>query len=268
MITRRGFLGAALAAAADIPLVDYHAHIDRAVPLERALEISSERGVKFGILEHAGTRENKYAGLIYDDATLQAYLDKLEGKPVYKGIQAEGLDWMTCFSKRLAAKLDYVLTDALTLPDRNGVRVELWRPGVKVEDSREFMERYVAFHVEIMKREPIDILANPTFLPACLEARFEELWTPACMKAVIDAAAKYRVAVEINSRYKLPRLPFLKMARRAGLRFSFGSNMHGPEVGDIGYGLEMARELGLARRDLFTPAPPGSKPIERRTFAA
>jgi histidinol phosphatase-like PHP family hydrolase len=256
----------ALAAPADIPLVDYHAHIDRVVTLERAIEISKQRGVKFGILEHAGTKANKYAGLVYDDATLKAYLDKLEGKPVYKGVQAEGLDWMTCFSKKLVAKLDYVLTDALTLPDRNGVRVELWRPGVKVEDSREFMERYVAFHVEIMKREPVDILANPTFLPACLETRFDELWTPARMKAVIDAAAKYRVAIEINSRYKLPRRPFLKMARQAGVRFSFGSNWHGPEVGNIGYGLEVARELGLTRKHMFTPAAPGSKPIETRTY--
>ena len=24
----------------------------------------------------------------------------LAGKPVFRGIQAEGLDWMTCFSKR------------------------------------------------------------------------------------------------------------------------------------------------------------------------
>ncbi len=257
---------AALAAPADIPLVDYHAHIDRIVPLERAIEISKQRGVKFGILEHAGTKANKYAGLIYDDATLQAYLDKLEGKPVYKGIQAEGLDWMTCFSKDLVAKLDYVLTDALTLPDRSGARVELWRPGVTVEDSREFMDRYVAFHVEIMRREPIDILANPTFLPACLEARFDELWTPARMKAVIDAAAKYRVAIEINSRFKLPRMPFLKMARQAGLRFSFGSNQHGPEVGNIGYGLDMARALGLTRKDIFTPAARGKKPIQTRNF--
>ena len=256
----------ALAAPADIPLVDYHAHIDRNVPLERALEISKQRGVKFGILEHAGTKENKYTGLLYDDATLKAYLDKLEGKPVYKGIQAEGLDWMTCFSKDLVARLDYVLTDALTLPERNGVRVELWRPGVKVEDSREFMERYVAFHIEIMKREPIDILANPTFLPACLETRFDELWTPARMKAVIDAAVKYRVAIEINSRFKLPRMPFLKMARQAGLRFSFGSNWHGPEVGNIGYGLEMVRELGLTRKNMFAPAAPGSKPIQTRKF--
>ncbi len=86
------------------------------------------------------------------------------------------------------------------------------------------------------------------------------------MKAVIDAAAKCRVAIEINSRFKLPRMPFLKMARQAGLRFSFGSNQHGPEVGNIEYGVEMARALALTRKDMFTPAVQGRKPIQMRKF--
>jgi len=271
-ISRRGFLASAAAALSQpgpgFPLVDYHVHLDRVVTLDKALELSKQRGVKFGIVEHAGTRDNKYAGLLSSDADMKRYIAMLEGKPVYKGIQAEGLDWMTCFSKEVVAQLDYVLSDALTFPEKNGQRVELWRPSVKVDDPQDFMERYTDFNVQVIAREPIDILANPTFLPASIEKEFDALWTPARMKRIIDAAVRHRVAIEINSRYRLPRIAFLKLAKRAGVKFSFGSNIHGLDVGRLDYCLEMVKELGLTRKDIFTPAPPGSKPIQRRKFAS
>ena len=93
------------------------------------VERSRETGVKFGIVEHAGTKANRYPHLISNDEQMTAYLAKLEGKPVLRGIQAEGVDWMTCFSKETLAKLDYVLSDALTLPEKNGSRTEIWRLG-------------------------------------------------------------------------------------------------------------------------------------------
>jgi histidinol phosphatase-like PHP family hydrolase len=253
--------------SAGFPLVDYHVHLDSVVTLERALQISNERGVKFGIVEHAGTRENPYPGMLNDDDDLRKYLEKLSGKPVLKGIQAEGLDWMTCFSQERVAQLDYVLTDALTFPDKSGQRIRLWNPGVKFADKQDFMERYVAFHVEIMAKEPIDIMANPTLLPTSMQTDHDTLWTSERMKKIIDAAVKYRVAIEINSRYSLPRLAFLQIAKQAGVRFSFGSNIHGPGVGQLDYCLQAAKELGLKREHMFTPAPKGKKPIEVRKFA-
>jgi len=286
-LTRRQFLGGALAggalsasalalrvgnalghgAVSDIPLVDYHVHLDGVVTLEKALQLSKERGVKFGIVEHAGTRENRYPGLLSTDEDLKRYIAKLEGKPVYKGIQAEGLDWMTCFSRELVGQLDYVLSDALTFPEKNGQRVELWRPSVKIDDKQDFMERYTDFNVRVMAHEPIDILANPTFLPDCLKDEFDPLWTKERMNRVINAATKYKVAIELNTRYRLPRISFLRMAKDAGVKFSFGSNIHGLDVGKLDYAVEVIRDLGLTRKDIFVPAPAGKKPIQIRKFA-
>lgn len=254
-------------ADADYPLVDYHVHLDDVVTLEKALQLSKERGVKFGIVEHAGTKENKYPGLLSTDEDLKRYIDMLEGKPVLKGIQAEGLDWMNCFSKALVAQLDYVLSDALTFPEKNGKRVELWHLGVKVDDKQDFMERYTDFNVQVIALEPLDIIANPTFLPECIAREYDTLWTPKRMKKIIDAGVKHNVAIEINSRYRLPSLIFLKMAKDAGAKFSFGSNIHGLDVGKLDYCLEAAKELELKRKDIFTPAPRGRKPIEIRQFA-
>jgi hypothetical protein len=278
MITRREFtaaLAGSAAAAEEFPLVDYHVHLDEQITLEKALEISQRRGVRFGIVEHAGKPELGYRGMLSTDGDLRGWLDKLAGKPVYRGIQAEGLDWIECFSPALVAELDYVLQDALTVPQRvfrgtggDEPLIKLWTPAAKtLEDPQGFMDRYVDFHVELMRRAPIDILANPTFLPAAIAKDHAVLWTQERMEKIIEAALRYGVAVEINSRYRLPTETFLRIARKAGVKFSFGSNIHGPDVGRLDYCVEMARQLGLTRRDLFAPAPPGQKPIQRRARA-
>jgi histidinol phosphatase-like PHP family hydrolase len=278
MITRREFT-AALAGAAmsaeDFPLVDYHVHLDEQITLEKALEISQRRSVRFGIVEHAGKPGLGYRGMLSTDDDLRRWLDKLAGKPVYRGIQAEGLDWMECFSPALVAELDYVLQDALTVPQRvfrgtggDEPLIKLWTPAARtIEDPQGFMDRYVDFHVELMRHAPIDILANPTFLPPAIAKDHAVLWTRERMEKVIEAALRYGVAIEINSRYRLPAETFLRIARKAGVKFSFGSNIHGPDVGQLDYCVEMARQLGLTRRDLFAPAPPGQKPIQRRARA-
>jgi histidinol phosphatase-like PHP family hydrolase len=247
-----------------IPLVDYHVHVDKPATLEQVLAISRQRGVKFGIVEHAGTKANKYPRILSSDEELKGYLAELEGKPVFKGVQAEWIDWMTCFSKEMIAKLDYVLTDAMTLRGKDGKPVRMWDAGFKVGDVQDFMDRYVDFHVELMSLEPIDILANPTYLPGSIAKDYDALWTPSRMQKIIDAAVKYGIAIEINAGYRIPRLPFLKQAKAAGAKFSFGTNIRGPNVGKLDYALEMVKALGLTRADIFTPAPPGKKAVQRR----
>ena len=250
--------------AADLPRVDYHVHLDD-LGIEKAVAASKAQGIRFGIVEHAGAKVHKYPVLLSDDEELRGYLKMLAGQPVYRGIQAEGLDWMACFSKGLIAQLDYVLTDALTFREKDGRLVNLWKAEqVKVDDAQDFMDRYVDFHVEIMATEPLDILANGTYLPAVLGKEFDALWTGKRMGKVIDAAVKYGVALEINGTFRLPKLAFLKLAKAAGAKFSFGSNGRTTKVGEIGYSLEMARALELTPADLFTPAPAGKKPVEVR----
>ena len=275
-LSRRGFLcglpGAAFAAD-DIPRVDFHAHLDDRLPREQAiagaLESSRIMGVKFGILEHAGGREGPHSKRMSSDAELDRWFGMLEGKPCFKGIQAEGLDWMKYFSRQAVARLDYVLSDALTFPEKNGRRVQLWKAGVEIgaADAQDFMDRYTEFHVQVMAAEPIDIIANTTFLPECLKPNFDALWTPSRMRRIVDASIRYGVAIEINSKYSVPHLPFLRMAKQAGARFSIGSNAHGTGAGKIGYCLRAAKAAGLSRSDFFTPAAAGKKPIQLRRFS-
>ena len=250
----------------DFPIVDYHAHPSKDVPLAEVVRLCDERGVKVGLVEHAGAEGENYANLISTDEAMRRHIAMLAPFPVYKGIQAEGLNWPACFSKDVVAQLDYALSDALTLPQKDGTREEIWRPSVTIDDKQEFMDRYTDFNVEVMAREPIDIMANPLFLPTRIAAEFDLLWTDLRMRRIADAAVKYNVAIEINSRYQLPGLKFLRMAKDAGARLSFGTNTSGSNVGKLDYSIAMAKKLKLTSADIFTPAPPGKKPIQIRTF--
>lgn len=245
-------------------VVDYHVHLDNST-IDDVVRLSEERHVTFGIVEHAGTKANQYPVVLSNDEELEAYLAMLEGKPVFKGIQAEWTDWMNCFSRDTLAKLDFVLADMMTWPAEDGHRQKMWEPGLDIGDATTFMDRYVDWYVENIGRMPIDILANVSWLPAPFAADYEGLWTESRVGRVLDAAIAFGVAIEISSSFELPKKSWLEQAKAAGVKFSFGSNGRYPKMGQLDYSLGMARELGLNQSDLFTPAPDGQKAIQRRS---
>lgn len=269
-ITRRLFLkqtAAACAAASlapwtraeeelDFPLVDFHVHLDNST-LEKALSLPQAQRVKFGIVEHAGTKENQYPVVLSNDAELAAYVKGLEGKPVFKGVQAEFTDWASGFTKTALAQLDYVLIDAMTMPGKDGKRVKLWTKEAEIGEAQRFMDRYVEWHEQILASGPIHILANVSWLPAALMPDYDRLWTEKRMRKVVEAAVKRGVAIEISASYKLPRMPFLRLAKEAGAKFAFGSNGRYPKMGLLESSIQAARQLGLKRTDMFWPTHSG-----------
>ena len=212
-----------------------------------------------GVAEHGGVGE----GMKTDD-DMRRYLARWAGQPVYRGMQGGGLTWSKMFSKEVIAQLDYVLSDALIFPEKDGHLVELWTPAAVITDEQEFMERYVAFNLQVMNVEPIDILANATFLPDDIVHNYSVLWTDERMEKVIETARRHTIAIEISGHYKVPSKRFILKAKAAGIKFTFGSNTHGEEVGMVGYGIQMAKECGLTAQNMFTPPPYDQKPIIRR----
>lgn len=240
--------------ATGLPLIDHHVHLDE-LGLVGVSDLARQRGIKVGVVEHAGKRGHPYPVVLSSDTDLQRWLDQLAGADVYRGIQAEGLDWAACFSRAKLAELDFVLTDAMTFVERDGRLVHLWKKAeVQIPDAEDFMERYVAHHEATMAAGPVNILAAPTYLPDVLQPRRDELWTTARMQRVIAAAVKHRVALEITASRQLPTLPFLRLARAAGAKFTFGTNGRtAATIGQLDYSLAMARELRLTAADLFIP---------------
>ena len=238
-----------------VPMLDYHVHIGEGVTVDLAIAKARRLGMKFGVLQHAGLKGRGFA--VGDDDQLRAWVRSLAGKPIFKGIEAEGGDWMPAFSKPALAELDYIQSDALGMPGADGKPARLWSPDFRVDNARAFVDRYADYHVFLIAETPIDILVVPTFLPDSLRGDYDRLWTPARMRKVIDAAVKHRVAIEIDTRFRVPGREFLRMAKDAGVKFAFGSNYQTMEgIGDISYGVEMYRKLGLREDQFFRPRGP------------
>jgi len=153
----------------------------------------------------------------------------------------------------------------MTFPGKNDRRVKLWEKDVEsrvgMQDKQKWMDRFVDWHLDILSKQPIDILANVSWLPASMADDYESYWTLERVKKVVDAAVEYRVALEISSSYKLPKPSFLKAAKAGGAKFSFGSNGRYPNMGKLDYSVEMAKALHLTQSDMFTPVPEGRKPF-------
>jgi histidinol phosphatase-like PHP family hydrolase len=157
----------------------------------------------------------------------------------------------------------------MTFTDDNGKRMRIWIKDEvgQIQDKEHFMDTLVNRAVGILDHEPIDIHANPTFLPDQIAAEYDRLWTSERMQRVIDAAKRNDVAIEINSHYRLPSAAFIKLAKKAGVKFSFGTNNADKNLGRDEYGVQMVKECGLTWQDMFVPRPEGEKAIQRRGFS-
>ncbi|MHB1035850.1 MAG: hypothetical protein ACYC0Y_14515 [Pirellulales bacterium] len=245
---------------AGYPLVDFHIHLKGGLTIDEAVALSRSNGIKYGIAANCGLKFP-----ITNDRDIEAFLQSMRGQPVYIGMQAEGREWPTLFSKGAIAKFDYIFTDAMTIVDHRGKRARLWiKEEVDIPDKQAFMELLVRTTVGILTNEPIDIYVNPTYLPEELAAEYDALWTPARLRKIIDAAAANGVAVEISNKYRLPKPSFIKEAKKAGVKFTFGTNNIDHNLGRAEYGLEMIKECGLVPQDLWTPKPDGQKPVQAR----
>lgn len=249
---------------ANFPLLDLHTHLKGDLTLEKALAVSHANGVKLGIAVNCGR-----GFPVQDDAGALAFFKEMRGQPVYVAMQAEGREWLSMFSPETCAKFDYIFTDSMTWTNRAGKRLRLWIPEEADigPDAEAFMDELAAQAAKIISTEPIDIYVNPTYLPASIADRYDELWTEPRMKTVIDAAVKHGVAIEINGRFKLPSEKFLRLAKAAGAKFTWGTN--NASAGDFGnwdYELEMHRKLNLQADDMWVP---GAQPTRaQRALAA
>jgi len=241
----------------NFPVVDYHVHLKGGLTLEQALANSRRLGINYGIAINCGLNFP-----VHDDASVHEYLETMKGQPCYVALQGEGREWMTLTSPESVARFDYCFTDAMTFRDPTGFRRRLWLQEEMgdLSDPEAFMELYVS-RIEGVMQEPIDIYANATFLPVPIRPQYDALWTAARMKRVIDAAIENDVAIEINDRYKIPSPAFIKAARGAGAKFSFGTNNAEAELGRLEYPIQMVRDCGLKWQDIFVPKADGQKPI-------
>ncbi len=236
--------------AANYPVVNYHVHLKGGLTLDEALAASRRSGVFYGIAVNCGLNFS-----VTNDAGIDDYLKSMQGQPCFVAMQAEGREWVNLFSKAAISRFDYVFTDAMTIFDNQGRRMRLWIPSEvpEIKDPQAFMDMLVERTVKILSTEPINVYVNPTFLPEKIAADYDRLWTEERMQKVVTAAAQHHIAVEINSRYKLPHLAFIKLAKAAGCKFTLGTNNGDREIGRLDYSFDMIKAAGLQWQDIWTP---------------
>jgi hypothetical protein len=261
------FLSLALSAnilmAQEFPLTDYHVHLKADFTLAKALVKSKQSGIRYGIAVNGGK-----GFPVQDDAAAYAFLDTMRKTNFLLALQAEGREWTSMFSPALIAHFDYVFTDAMTFSDDSGQRMRLWiKEEVSVPDTAKFMDLLLRRLEGILNNEPIDIYVNPTYLPECIVANYDQLWTRERMMRVINAARKNNIAIEINSRFKIPSESFIRLAKENGIIFSCGTNNADSNFGELEYSKEMIRKCGLTEKDFFVPRPDGQKPIQQKRFS-
>ncbi|MEP7110394.1 MAG: family 16 glycoside hydrolase [Ferruginibacter sp.] len=239
------------------PLVDYHVHLKGGLTLEQVKENSLKLGINYGLAPNCGLHFS-----VTNDKTLATYMDTVKGQPIFRGMQAEGREWVTMFSPEAVAKFDYVFTDAMTFTDSKGRRNRIWLPDeVWVDDKQQFMEQMVEKIEAIFSQEPVDIYVNPSVLPESMMPEYEQLWTRERMERVIKVLATNNIALEINARYEIPSAEMIKMAKKAGIKFTFGTNNLSNDLGRLAYCLKMIKECGLTPDDIFIPKPQNQKPV-------
>jgi len=236
--------------AENYPLVNYHTHLKGGLTLDEALALSRQTGVFYGIAINCGVNFS-----VTNDAGIYDYLKSVQGAPAFIAMQAEGREWVNMFSREAISKFDYVFTDSMTIVDDSGRRMRLWidKEVPEITNKQAFMDMLVDRAVKILSNEPVNIYVNPTFLPSQIAKEYDQLWTEERMKKVIAAAADHGIAIEINARYRLPSAAFLKLAKAAGCKFTFGTNNGGRDVGRLDYCFQMVKEVGLQWQDMWVP---------------
>ncbi len=233
------------------PLIDYHVHL-KGLSKEQAYDRSLKSGINFGIAPNCGI-----GFPITNDAQVREYRDSTQNMPFLFGMQGEGREWPATFSEQSQGLFDYVFTDALTFDDHRGRRTKLWIDSlVHVDISPElYVDLLIDRAVKVINNEPLDIFVNPTLLPRVLRADYDKYWTEPRLDAIIEALAENGVALEINDRYEIPSIKFLERAKKAGVKFAFGTNnVSADDLRGLEYAIGAAIELGLTKDDMWSPS--------------
>ena len=235
---------------ADFPITDLHVHLKGNFNIEDAVRKSEAEGIRYGIAVNCGI-----GFPVQNDSQADSFLLIMNDYPqFYVGMQAEGREWVNLFSEESIEKFDYVFTDAMTFTDEKGRRNRIWLPEETfIDDEEEFMDYLVKTLVAILNSEPVDIYVNATFLPDQMADRYDHFWTEERMDEVINALQVNHIAMEINNRYEIPSADFIKRAKKAGVRFTVGTNNVDGNFSGAKYALDMIKKCKLEESDFWLP---------------
>lgn len=234
----------------EMKITDLHIHLKGRLTIDDAVEKSKAENIDYGIAVNCGI-----GFPVHNDNQIDSVVALFRNYPqFYLAMQAEGREWVDIFSRKSMAKFDYVFTDAMTFTDEKGRRNRIWlKDETFIDDEEHFMDYLVKTIVGILNTEPIDIYVNSTYLPEQLADRYDKFWTPERMDMVIKAAVANNIAIEINNRFRIPSVDFIKRAKEAGVKFTVGTNNADENFSGADYALKIIKECNLTENNFFLP---------------
>lgn len=238
---------------------DYHIHIRGGMTPEKAAQRQEASGILSGILENFGREWPLSNNIALATFMSRAASARANGKPLQIGIQVNDRDWHQQIDSGLLKRLDFILADTMIMGvTAEGKPCRLWLPGVSIDDPEAWMEEYMKHNLRILS-EPISILANPTYLPPCISNRYDRLWTDVRMKQLIAKAVEKGIAFEIQAGSNYPSQNFLKLAKKMGAKFTWGSNNFDDKTKSLFRWFDALEGVDLRPSDLPAPKKPTVK---------
>jgi histidinol phosphatase-like PHP family hydrolase len=233
------------------PLYDLHVHTSVNQTQEQIVEKAKANGI-----EMFGLMQNVAPWGIKTDEDLQKHYESVKDFPGFIALQPVYIGWSKNLTKETIDKFDYILMDPQWIPNMNkyGDQGEVWDHNCYVPDEEAFMERNMEFYLEVINNpEPLDIFGWPLYLPPSIAPDYYRLWTKERMEIIIEAARKRGVAFEINDLARTPHAEFILMAKKAGCKFTFGSDTRDHRTFRLDYCKQIANLCGLTRDDFYIP---------------
>ena len=188
---------------------------------------------------------------------LQKFINEMKNYPCYMGLKPAAPGWSKNFSKELIDQFDYILMAPQYMPNGNkyGDQMDVKDFNSYVDDPEDFMKRNMEWYLKILNHEddPLDIFGWPLFLPLSIQREYYMLWTKERMEQIVESARKNRIALEINDLAHTPHAEFIMMARKAGVKFTFGSDTGDLRSFRLDYCKEVATLCNLTEDDFFIP---------------
>jgi len=231
-----------------VELPDLHiqtAFSDGDAPVQSFVEEAERKGIKIlGISDHYSMWHK-----IYTPEKFLMYLAELQKYPVYAGVEMD-VGYELPLFPNIREELDYVMAGLHRLDGKWLLSPYSFRS----ENPRKIVEKMKTAMIKTMEKLRPDVLTHPTQLPISLRSQAERLITREWSEDLISAAADHNVAIEINCGSRLPTEEFIKICLRKGVKVTFGSSAHTPSrVGELEYGWQMVKKLGIEREQIFTP---------------
>jgi len=226
-----------------LPKFDFHIHTsyssdgeDAVVPIVEAAEARELAAI--AITDHGpelsvGISPDKIIPMLQD-----IELARKDARiPVLIGMEANivGTDGEIDLDEWVVEKLDVVV-------------VGLHRLGSFSHQPEELAGEYLSAVMNVVKRQRVDILAHPF--------QFHRYLAPHLSQDEIDEfvklAAEKEVAIELNSKYRVPDEDLLRACLRDGVKLSIGTDAHTvAEVGRLDWPMAMLRRVGAKAEDLI-----------------